>query len=62
MNFDKITQAIEEDAGIELDNLKQSLSEMQQGIAARTHTPEQILIRTVRKKNGVITTRFCTAN
>ncbi|NOQ64783.1 MAG: helix-turn-helix domain-containing protein [Methyloprofundus sp.] len=53
MNIDKIALAIENDAGVELADLKASLTEMQQGIVGREHTKEQILVRAVRKKTGL---------
>ncbi|NOQ35744.1 MAG: helix-turn-helix domain-containing protein [Methylococcaceae bacterium] len=53
MNIDNIAKAIENDAGIQLPDLKQSLAEMQQGIAARSYTSEQLLLRSVRKKTGL---------
>lgn len=52
MDINKIAQAIEADAGMSLPGLKDSLAEMQQGIAGRVHTPEQILIRQARIKTG----------
>jgi putative transcriptional regulator len=52
MDIDKIAKAIEADAGFELPGLINSLTEMQQGISGRTHTPEQILIRLARNKTG----------
>jgi len=52
MNIDKIAKAIEADAGMALSGLKESLAEMQQGFAGRTHTPEQVLLRQARQKSG----------
>lgn len=50
MDIDKMAAAIELDAGIEIQGLKDSLREMQQGKAARTYTPEQLLVVTTRKR------------
>ena len=52
MDVDKIAKAIEADAGMALPGLTDSLAEMQMGVAGRTHTPEQILIRIARNKTG----------
>jgi|688.fasta_scaffold157604_2 putative transcriptional regulator len=52
MNIDKIAKAIEADAGMALPDLKDSLAEMQQGLSARIHTPEQLLLRSARQKTG----------
>lgn len=49
MDIDKITKAIEADEGMIIPGLKESLLEMQEGIAARTYTPEQLLVAGVRK-------------
>lgn len=53
MNIDKITEAIEKDAGQKIDGLKESLDEMKQGKAARTYTEEQLLIRSARTSTGL---------
>lgn len=58
MNIDKITQAINEDAGFEIEGLREGLSEMEEGKAARIHSPEQILVRSVRKKAGLSQQEF----
>lgn len=44
-----IAAAIEADAGMKLPGLEQSLSEMNEGIAAREYSPEQLLLRNARK-------------
>jgi putative transcriptional regulator len=49
MDIEKIAQAIEADAGMQLNDLRQGLAEMKNGIG-RVNTPEQILLRTVRTK------------
>lgn len=48
MNIDKVVDAIEKDAGIELPGLRESLEEMQAGLVGRVHTPEQLLARAAR--------------
>ena len=50
MNVEKITQAIEADAGEPIDGLRASLEEMKQGKIARITTPEQLLLQAARKK------------
>jgi hypothetical protein len=45
MNIDKVVDAIQKDAGIELAGLRESLEEMQAGLAGRVYTPEQLLAR-----------------
>lgn len=52
MDIEKIAQAIEADAGMALDDLRQGLAEMQAGVG-RITTPEQILVRTVRAQTGL---------
>ncbi|MFZ1827576.1 MAG: helix-turn-helix domain-containing protein [Candidatus Competibacteraceae bacterium] len=52
MDIEKIAQAIEADAGMPLDELRQSLAEMQAG-AGRVTTAEQLLVRSVRTKTGL---------
>ena len=49
MNIDKIAKAIEEDAGEAIPGLKEGLQEMKEGKAARTYTPEQLLVISARK-------------
>jgi len=48
MNIEKIAAAIEKDAGVELPGLRKSLTEMENNLARRLYTPEQLLVRTVR--------------
>ena len=50
MDIDKVTQAIEADAGQTIPGLKESLREMQQGKIGRTYTTEQLLVIEARKK------------
>jgi len=52
MNIDKVADAIEKDAGIELPGLRESLEEMRAGIAGQTYTPEQLLARAARNPLG----------
>ncbi|MCQ8128389.1 type II toxin-antitoxin system MqsA family antitoxin [Methylomonas sp. WSC-6] len=52
MNIEKIAKAIEADAGQSLEDLRQSLAEMQAS-EGRTTTKGQILLRTVRTKTGL---------
>jgi putative transcriptional regulator len=49
MDIEKIAKAIEADAGMSVDGLREGLAEMKAGIG-RINTPEQILLRTVRAK------------
>ena len=52
MNIDKVADAIEKDAGIELPGLRESLEEMRAGIAGQTYTPEQLLARAARNSRS----------
>ncbi|MDG4554088.1 MAG: helix-turn-helix domain-containing protein [Candidatus Competibacter sp.] len=52
MDIEKIAQAIEADAGMPLDDLRQGLAEMQSGIG-RVTTAEQLLVRSARAKTGL---------
>jgi putative transcriptional regulator len=52
MNIEKIARALEADAGMALDDVRQGLLEMQAGLG-RVHTPEQILVRSARVKTGL---------
>lgn len=45
LDLDKVTKAIEADAGQTLAGLRESLSEAKAGEFAQTHTPEQIIAR-----------------
>ena len=53
MDIDNIAQAIETDAAMDLPGLRESLAEMQAGLAGRTHTPEQSLVRSARSQLGL---------
>jgi putative transcriptional regulator len=48
VKIDDIAAAIERDAGMELPGLRESLDEMQSGLAGRTYTPEQLLVKAAR--------------
>jgi putative transcriptional regulator len=52
MDIEKIAQAIEADAGIALDDIRQGLAEMQAGVG-RVTTAEQLLVRSARAKTGL---------
>lgn len=52
MDIEKIAQAIEADAGMALDGLRQGLSEMQAGMG-RVTTAEQLLVRSARATTGL---------
>ena len=49
MNIDRITKAIEDDAGEPIEGLSESLAEMKTGKIAREYTPEQLLLQSARK-------------
>jgi putative transcriptional regulator len=52
MDIEKIAQAIEADAGMALDDIRQGLSEMADGVG-RVTTAEQNLVRSARAKTGL---------
>ncbi len=52
MDIEQVAQAIEADAGMPLDDLRQGLAEMQAGVG-RVTTAEQGLVRSVRTKTGL---------
>ena len=52
MDIEKIARAIEADAGMALDDIRQGLAEMQAG-AGRVTTAEQNLVRAARAKTGL---------
>ncbi|MBN2886828.1 MAG: type II toxin-antitoxin system MqsA family antitoxin [Chromatiaceae bacterium] len=58
MNIDQIANAIEEDAGEAVPGLRESLAEMRDGLAARTTTPEQMLVRSARQALGLSQPQF----
>lgn len=57
MNIEKITQAIEADAGQTLPELRQALAEAQAGLG-RVTTAEQILTRAARRACGLTQEAF----
>jgi putative transcriptional regulator len=52
MDIEKIAQAIEADAGMPLDDIRQGLAEMQSGVG-RVTTAEQLRVRAARAKTGL---------
>ena len=52
MDIEQVARAIEADAGMPLDDLRQGLAEMQAGLG-RVTTAEQLLVRSVRMKTGL---------
>lgn len=52
MNIEKVAQAIEADAGMALEDLRQGLSEMQASVGSVT-SAEQLLVRSARAKTGL---------
>jgi putative transcriptional regulator len=49
MNIEKVAKAIQDDAGVDLPELKQSLKEMQASKSGRAYTDEQLLVISTRK-------------
>ena len=58
MNIDAVAAAIEADAGEDLPDLRQALTEAKAGIAGRITTHEQMLVRQAREKSGLTQTAF----
>ncbi len=58
MNIEQVAKAIALDAGEALPGLRESLAEMREGIAGRTTTPEQILVRAARQSLGLSQPQF----
>jgi putative transcriptional regulator len=52
MDIEKIARAIEQDAGMELAEVRQALSEAHAGLG-RVTTPAQMLVRAARAKTGL---------
>lgn len=50
MDIEKIAKAVEDDAGRPVEGLRESLKEMRDGKTSRKHTPEQIILRSTRRK------------
>lgn len=54
MDIEKIARAIEQDAGMELSDVRQALAEAKaKAGAGRVTTPEQLLVRSARAKSGL---------
>ncbi|QVL50036.1 MAG: helix-turn-helix domain-containing protein [Thiocapsa sp.] len=53
MNIEQIAKAIEKDAGEDLPDLRESLTEMNAGLAGRRYTEEQLLLRVTRNTLGL---------
>ena len=58
MNINAVAAAIEADAGEDLPDLRQALTEAKAGIAGRVTTHEQMLVRQAREKSGLTQTAF----
>lgn len=52
MDIEKIAKAIEKDAGMPLEDIRQGLAEMK-SMTGKVHTPEQIMVRSARSKMGL---------
>ena len=61
MDINKITKAINDDAGQEIADLKQSLLEMKAEEKGRITTPAQLLVREARKQAGYTQPKFAKA-
>ncbi len=57
-DVETIVDAAENDAGMAIPGLRESLNEMIDGEQGRVHTPEQILVRSARDKLGLSQTKF----
>lgn len=57
MDIEKIAQAVENDAGESLPDLRQALAEAQAGLG-RVTTPEQIMVRSARRASGMTQEEF----
>ena len=53
LDVEAVAKALEEDFGESLPDLRQALTEAQQGLVGRVTTPEQRLVRQVRAKTGL---------
>ena len=58
MDIESVASAIEADAGEELPDLREALSDLKSGIYGRVHTPEEILIRSTRRRLGMTQEEF----
>jgi len=61
MNIEKVTQAINADAGFEIPGLGESLAEMKAGKKGRVTTASQVLIREARGVVGYTQPKFARA-
>lgn len=57
IDIDKVSAAIEADAGESLPDLRQALAEAKAGLG-RVSTPEQILVHQAREKSGLTQVAF----
>lgn len=58
LDVESVAQAIEADFGERLPDIRQALTEAQQGLAGRVTTPTQLLVRQVRMKTGLSQQEF----
>jgi putative transcriptional regulator len=58
MDIEAVAKAIEADAGQPLENLRNSLLDVKNGVIGRITTPEQILLRQARAKTGLSQSKF----
>ncbi len=58
MNIDRVAKAIEEDAGEPIEDLRDSLAEMNAGKITREYTPEQLLLQSARKALNLSQSKF----
>jgi len=61
MDINKVAAAIEADAGVEIPDLTQSLTEMKSGKQGRVYTPNQLLVREARTVVGYTQPHFAKA-
>ncbi len=57
-DIETIVEAAENDEGMAIPGLRESLNEMIDDKQGRVHTPEQILVRSARDKLGLSQTKF----
>ncbi len=53
LDVDKISAAVEADAGQPIEGLRESLEQAKAGVFERITRPEQLLVRSVRAKTGL---------
>jgi len=58
IDIEAVAQAIEEDMGEPLPDIRRALQEAKDGAAGRVTTPEQILTRHAREKTGLNQAKF----